>query len=276
VNEQLMTSIVSGIAAGVVSLMVGGLVLRFFMNKAVSDIDLDLYYEALDQLKREDDEDIENEGRSPARTAIILLCYGAAIAVIMAIVVRISLSLPLESSLTLPVLLLIWLLLTALPLGFVLFRKSKRLAILEIASIIELIAKNPDEQEEAWVVHCTKRVAGGDIFGADEEDMVDFRLFRKEVAPITLGVSGHIRVAEAGLGRTVRKSVLRQLRLTGWFVNEIRDTEAELERVWSLHDSTYAEIANYLAWVLESLGFPLRNVRLSKANLDIGGVGELI
>jgi len=39
-------------------------------------------------------------------------------------------------------------------------------------------------------------------------------------------------------------------------------------RAWSLHDSTYADIADELARAIEALGFSIRNVRLSQAGLD--------
>jgi hypothetical protein len=103
----------------------------------------------------------------------------------------------------------------------------------------------------------------------EEEDILDFHISRADVAPITLSAKGQVVVAEAGLDRTVKKSGLRQLRLNGWFVNETRDIEAQIERAWSLRDTTYAEIASDLAWVVEALGFSLRNIRLSKVRLDL-------
>jgi hypothetical protein len=262
-----MISVISGATAGAVGLMLAGLFLRFFRGSSARDINVDLYYDELDQLKRDINGYSRDEGWNPATRVIILLLYGIAIAVIMTVVVRVALSL--EVGLAVPSIALIWILVTAVPPGVVVLGESKRLAILEIALVFELIARSQDEQGEVWVVRCSKKVVGGDMFGAEEEDILEFRMSRIDVAPISLSVKGHVVVAETGLGRTVRKSGLRQLRLKGWFVNEIRDVEAEIARVWSLRDSTYAEIAGELAWVVEVLGFQLRNVRISKAKLDL-------
>ncbi|MBK8024461.1 MAG: hypothetical protein IPK19_24290 [Chloroflexi bacterium] len=71
-------------------------------------------------------------------------------------------------------------------------------------------------------------------------------------------------VAEAGLGRSVNKSGMRDLRLSGWFVNELRDTEVEFSREWGLSETSYAQIADALAGLIERLGFSLRAARLSQ------------
>ncbi|MCK6577857.1 MAG: hypothetical protein L6Q98_07105 [Anaerolineae bacterium] len=114
---------------------------------------------------------------------------------------------------------------------------------------------------------------------AEEEDHLDLRIKRTEVAPIRLRFSGRVIVTEAGLDRSVSKTGLRELRLSGWFVNELSETEVELSREWGLSDTTYADIAEALVGVVERLGFSLRGIRLSQMDagaVRAGGVSELI
>ncbi len=267
-SEQLVISLVGGALSGALAVGIAGVILRYFGNGVTEHVDLALLDEELDEPKRGILLEAVDQGRDAATTWRSLLLYGGAIAVGMAVVLRIVLSLGLDLGVAAFVVFLIWLLVTIVPPGVVVRHRTKRLAALEIALILERIARSPDEQGDTWAIRCSKKVLGADIFGAEEEDRLEFSVSRTDATPITLNVRGRVVVAPAGLDRMVSKRGLRELRLNGWFVNEIRDTEAEIGRAWSLHDSTYADIADELARAVEALGFPLRNVRLSRAGLD--------
>jgi len=231
-SEQLAISLIGGALSGAIAMVMGGVILRLFGNGVPKHVDLALLDEELDEPKRGIRLDAVDQGRDAATTWRSLLLYGAAIAVGMAVVLRIVLSLALDLGVSAFVVFLIWLLVTIVPPGVVVLRRMKRLAALEIALILELIARSPDEQGDKWAIRCSKKVLGVDIFG-EEEDRLDFNVSRTDVAPITLNVRGRVVVAPAGLDRTVNKRGLRELRLKGWFVNEIRDTEAQIARVES-------------------------------------------
>ncbi|MBL8132177.1 MAG: hypothetical protein JNL42_10000, partial [Anaerolineae bacterium] len=190
-----------------------------------------------------------------------------------------DLAAPPDFSAALPLLLLVWAAVTFAPLAVANLRRARRIAVLEIASILELVARSESDPGEQWAISGIKRVLGGDLFGAEEEDRLDLRIERTEVAPIRLRLNGRVVVAEAGVGRSVSKNGLRELRLSGWFVNELSETEVELSREWGLSDTTYADIADALAGVVERLGFSLSGIRLSQVDagaVPTGGISELI
>ncbi len=260
-GELLIISIVGGVVSGLIASVVGGLVLHFFGSLFARSIDLDIYYQELDEFKREVH---SNSEEAPIELRTLLVRYGIGVGLIMVILLPVILSLVPDFGAAAVVAIPTWLFVASIPLIAIVFLKLKQIVLLEIASLLRRIAQNPDENGEVWVIHASKMVSGGDLLGPDEEDWLDLRISRTDVAPVVLHLHGHVIVAEAGLERTVKKSGLRQLRIKGWLVNEIRDTEVEIEHQWSLHNSTYADIANDLAWIVESLGFSLRNVRLTQ------------
>lgn len=250
-----------GLGAGLAALLAVSLALQWFDRAASRNIDVEATYATMDETKRSPDEDAGFRSTRAAQLRLGAL-YALSAAVIFALVLRLVLALGIEGYAAAASLLITWGLLVGVPLAVVTLRRQRRLAVLEIASILQLIAHS--DAAEVWEIRCTKPILGGDLFGPEEEDRFRMQLIRAESAPITLRTSGRITVADAGLERTVRKSALRQLRLHGWFVNELSATEVEFSRDWTLRDNTYIDIASMIAWLVAALGLPVGSVRLGR------------
>ena len=266
-DELLLISVIVGALSGILALGIGVAAVHLFGRTYARDMDVDLYYRVMNDLKKR----IDPESDSPAsRSAVTpraqLIWYALIVGFLMCFAVRTVLAFSQALGGAVPVVLAVWLVVTLLPLFAMMVRRAKQIVIVDIASVLERIAQEPDEEGAVWEIGCMKTVSGGDLFGEDQLDYLTLRICRTAVAPVELGLAGHVEVAEAGLQRTVRKSGLRQLRIRGWEVNELQDTQAEFAFRWSLHENTYAEIARCLARTVESLGFPLLKVRLGKVN----------
>ncbi len=267
-NELLVISIGGGLILGAVATAIGALLLHYLGNTITAGIDIDLYYAEMDELKRASNAERLRQGRGTAVTLrSLLIQYGIAVSVIMILMLRIVLALPLTLSAAVLAVLLIWLLVGGTPIAIMMMTKMKQIAILEMSSVLESLVRSDDDTEE-WIIRASKAVFGGDLFGDDQEDSLELHVTRTNFAPIALSISGHVLIANNGLERTVSKSALRQLRLKGWFVDEPSSTEAIIKHEWSLHDSTYADIANDISRIVESLGFSVRNLRIRKGNTD--------
>jgi hypothetical protein len=268
-DQLLLISVVGGATLGILALAIAALVVRLYSNRLARGLDLDLYYQAIDDFKRRVSSESEYSQFHTANTLRTLsIGYTVGVGIIMSIVIRVVVALSPNLGTTALVVLLVWLAVASVPVVVMISYRAKQIVILEIASILERVAQSQDENDELWTIGCSKLVAGGDLFGEDEEDRLDLYISRTEVAPVTLSLLGRVAVAEAGLQRTTKKSGLRQLRIQGWEVNELRETQAEIAYRWSLHDYTYADIAKSIARMVEALGFPLIKVRMGKEQSD--------
>lgn len=256
-----MISLIGGIASGVVSLIITVVILNRKMQRA--NRDLDLYYENMNSLKQDPLSDEVGDVTGLMIALRLLLFSGILPSCVMILAFGIAQNL-IEGTGGIIIILLTWLAVTLFPLFIMNERKNKRTAILEIASILENIAHSKSDYGPQWAIYGVKKVMGGDLFGEEEEDRFDFQLSRTEIAPISLKVSGAVMVAEAGIERSVSKSKLREFRLKGWFVDEIRNTEVRISREWSLKTYSYVEIARNLAELIGGLGFSLNSIRFNQ------------
>ncbi|MBK8023797.1 MAG: hypothetical protein IPK19_20780 [Chloroflexi bacterium] len=229
-SQTMILSLIGGAASGLLSLLTVNVALRWMARRRSRGVDVESYYANMRALKRDLAQEGEPDSPESSSALRLLVLNGILLAVIMTLVLLAILSFALEPFAAVPIVLAVWLALTFAPLVVGGLRRSRRIAILEIASVLERVARSESDPGEDWAISVVKKVLGGDLFGAEEEDRLDLRLLRLEVAPIVLKVSGRVTVAEAGLGRSVNKSGMRDLRLSGWFVNELRDTEVEFSR----------------------------------------------
>jgi len=271
-SDDFVTMFGGGLAAGLAALLVLTLALQWVARTASRNINLDAAYANMDDTKRGLVTGSELDDLS--RTAKLRLgaIYAVSAAVLFTLALRLVITFGIEGSTALVLLALTWLLLVGMPLALISVRRRRRLAVLEIASVLQLIARNSEVDGGSWELRSTKSILGGDLFGAEEEDRLELRLTRNQIAPIGLRTSGRITVADAGLERTVSKNALRQLRLQGWFVNEISATEVEFTRDWSLHDHSYIDIASTITWLVEALGLPVGSLRLARIEPEMPGL----
>lgn len=262
-DEFLVISILGGLAASVLALGIGWFTIRLYSNSLIKSIDVNQQFEQLSKLKRDSIAIVDFDESGTAVTVPKILSYGVVVAAITTTVLRVSLLLWSDLRIVAITGILIWLFLVFLPVVRIIAHRTRQLIILEIALILEKIAQSMEEMGEVWSLRSSKRVSGGDLFGADEEDRLELFISRVGDAPVTLSVSGKVSVAETGLDRTLNKKGLRQLRLKGWYVNEIDDNHAEIKFTWSLRENTYIHIAHDLTAIIETLKFPARNVMLT-------------
>lgn len=252
----------SGLTMGLTALLVVSLAVRAFKRTASRTVDVEAIYADMDETKRSLIEGAAAEGMDRTAQRRLGALYAVSAAVVCALALRLALTLRFDWKTALLVLLITWVLIVTVPLVTLTLRRQHRLAVLEIASILQLIART--DEAETWEITCTKPVLGGDLFGPEEQDWLVLRLTRAEIAPITLRIYGHITVADAGLERTVRKTALRELRLQGWFVDERSSTDVEFMRDWTLRDHSYIDIASTLIWLVQALSLPVGSVRLKR------------
>lgn len=263
-SQAVMICLLGGALSGLLTLAVEAAALRWIARRSARDVDLENVYENMDSLKHDlvSDRSPDESGTSPALRLVLLSAVVSA--GVMAAVLWFILSMTVETTTAAVILAFFWSVITFTPVLIVNSRKSRRIAVLELASVLELVALSESEMGEKWAITAQKMVTGGDLFGEEEQDLLTLRISRTEVAPTKIMVAGRVAVAEAGIGRTVSKSGLRELRLKGWFVNELSETEAEIGLEWGLKETSYAEISSCVSEAIERLGFSLRNVRLSQ------------
>ena len=208
-SQALMISLLGGALSGLLTLAVEAAALRWIARRSAKDVDLENIYENMDSLKHDllSDNSRDDSGPSPALRLVLLSAVVSA--GVMAAVLWFVLSTTVATTTAAVILAVVWSVITFSPVLIVNSRKSRRIAVLELASVLELVALSESERGEIWAITAQKMVTGGDLFGEEEQDQLTLRISRTEMAPTKIMVAGRVVVAEAGIGRTVSKSGLR-------------------------------------------------------------------